>query len=309
MGKDEKLKEAIDTLEKGIGGLYESERYKNYLRTMAKFHDYSFSNCMLIFLQKPDASHVAGFKTWQNVFNRNVKKGECGIIIIAPSPYKRVLETEVEDENGDKTTETVAKKYMSYHTTHVFDISQTEGEPLPEIAVRLDNDVEDYIQFLDALLNVAAVPVSFENIGGASNGYYDLEKKEIVVKSGMSEAQTVKTTLHEIAHSMLHNLPDKTDVEDVRRKSNRTREVESESIAYAVCSHYGIDTSDYSFGYVAAWSSGKELPELKASLETIRETASTLINAIDTELDKLAESGQVYESAQNEAYHGTKMQM
>lgn len=305
----EKLKEITDTLEKGIGELFQSERYKDYLRTMARFHNYSFSNCILIYLQKPDASLVAGYKTWQKVFKRNVKKGEKGITIIAPSPYNKTIETEVVDEEGNRRTETEEREYMSFRTAHVYDVSQTEGKELPEIAKRLDSGIDDYSGFFNALITAAPVPIQFKKMDAGINGYYHQTEKRIYIREGMSEAQTIKTTIHEIAHSLLHDR--RTDGQDTldERKGIRRREVEAESVAYAVCSHYGIDTSEYSFGYIAGWNSDKELPELKASLETIRETANKLIEAIDTAREQLSQSVINYIDTNEGGYSRQEMQM
>ena len=286
----EKMKEITDRLEQGISELFESDRYKEYLSVMSKFHSYSFNNTLLIAMQKPDASHVAGFSAWRNEFERNVRKGEKGIRIIAPSPFKVKKEMEKIDpktqkpligKNGKPVTEEQEITIPAFKVVSVFDVSQTEGKELPDIAVdTLTGDVEQYKDFFAALEKTSPVPVGFEKIEGA-HGYYHLEEKRIAIDEGMSELQTIKTAIHEIAHAKLHDVDLTIPKEQQNRPDSRTREVEAESIAYAVCQHYGLDTSDYSFGYVAGWSSGKELAELKSSLETIRSTAATLIDTID----------------------------
>ena len=277
----EKLKEITDRLEQGITELFDSERYKEYLRVMSKFHNYSFNNTLLIAMQKPDASLVAGFSAWKNNFGRNVMKGQKGIKIIAPSPFKIRQEVEKIDphtqkpiigKDGKPVTEEKGIKIPAYKVVSVFDVSQTEGKELPDIAVdELTGDVDRYKDFFAALEKTSPVPIAFENIEGGSHGYYHLEDKRIAINEGMSELQTLKTTIHEIAHAKLHDIDLNAPKDEQQpRVDRRTREVEAESVAYTVCQHYGLDTSDYSFGYVAGWSSGRELSELKSSLETIR---------------------------------------
>ena len=294
----EKLKEITDRLEQGITELFDSERYKEYLRVMSKFHNYSFNNTLLIAMQKPDASLVAGFSAWKNNFERNVMKGQKGIKIIAPSPYKIKQEMQKIDphtqkpiigKDGKPVTEEKEIKIPAYKVVSVFDVSQTEGKELPDIAVdELTGDVDRYKDFFAALEKTSPVPIAFENIGGGSHGYYHLEDKRIAINEGMSELQTLKTAIHEIAHAKLHDI-DLNAPKDEQQPhvDRRTREVEAESVAYTVCQHYGLDTSDYSFGYVAGWSSGRELSELKSSLETIRSAAAEIINSIDTNLAEL----------------------
>ena len=294
----EKLKEITDRLEQGITELFDSERYKEYLRVMSKFHNYSFNNTLLIAMQKPDASLVAGFSAWKNNFGRNVMKGQKGIKIIAPSPFKIRQEVEKIDphtqkpiigKDGKPVTEEKEIKIPAYKVVSVFDVSQTEGKELPDIAVdELTGDVDRYKDFFAALEKTSPVPIAFENIGGGSHGYYHLEDKRIAINEGMSELQTLKTAIHEIAHAKLHDI-DLNAPKDEQQPhvDRRTREVEAESVAYTVCQHYGLDTSDYSFGYVAGWSSGRELSELKSSLETIRSAAAEIINSIDTNLAEL----------------------
>ena len=299
----DKLKEITDRLEQGITELFESERYKEYLRVMSKFHNYSFNNTLLIAMQKPDASLVAGFSSWKNNFGRNVMKGEKGIKIIAPSPFTVKQEVEKTDpqtgkpvigKDGKPVTEEKEIKVPAYRVVSVFDVSQTEGRELPDIAVdELTGDVDRFKDFFAALEQVSPVPVGFEKIEGGAHGYYHLEEKRIAIDEGMSDLQTLKTAIHEIAHAKLHDIDLNAPQEEQKpRVDRRTREVEAESVAYTVCQHYGLDTSDYSFGYVAGWSSGKELAELRGSLETIRNTAAEMINAIDghfAELQKVQE--------------------
>ena len=288
----DKLKEITDRLEQGITELFESERYKEYLRVMSKFHNYSFNNTLLIAMQKPDASLVAGFSSWKNNFGRNVMKGEKGIKIIAPSPFTVKQEVEKTDpqtgkpvigKDGKPVTEEKEIKVPAYKVVSVFDVSQTEGRELPDIAVNeLTGDVDRFKDFFAALEQAAPVPVGFEKIEGGAHGYYHLEEKRIAIDEGMSDLQTLKTAIHEIAHAKLHDIDLNAPKEEQKpRVDRRTREVEAESVAYTVCQHYGLDTSEYSFGYVAGWSSGKELAELRGSLETIRSTAAEMINAID----------------------------
>ena len=297
----EKLKEITDRLEQGITELFDSERYREYLRVMSKFHNYSFNNTLLIAMQKPDASLVAGFSAWKNNFGRNVIKGQKGIKIIAPSPYKVKQEMKKIDphtqqpiigKDGKPVTEEKEITIPAYKVVSVFDVSQTEGRELPDIAVNeLTGDVERYRDFFAALEKTSPVPIGFEQIPGSSHGYYHLEDKRIAIDEGMSEIQTLKTAIHEIAHAKLHDIDlNAPENEQQPRVDRRTREVEAESVAYTVCQHYGLDTSDYSFGYVAGWSSGRELSELKSSLETIRSAAAEIINSIDETLAELSKA-------------------
>ena len=294
----EKLKEITDRLEQGITELFDSERYKEYLRVMSKFHNYSFNNTLLIAMQKPDASLVAGFQSWKNNFKRNVVKGEKGIKILAPSPFKIKQEMEKIDPatqkpvigaDGKPVKEEKEITIPAFKVVSVFDVSQTEGKELPDIAVdMLTGDVERFKDVFAALEKTSPVPIGFEEIEGNSHGYYHLEEKRIAIDEGMSELQTIKTAIHEIAHAKLHDIdPNAPKEEQAGRPDRRTREVQAESVAYAVCQHYGLDTSDYSFGYVAGWSSGRELDELKSSLETIRSTAAEIINSIDEHLQEI----------------------
>ena len=285
-----------EKLENGVRALFESDAYKAYLRTMAKFHHYSLNNTILIAMQKPEATLVAGYQAWQKNHGRHVKKGEKGIQILAPAPYKTKIEQDVIDKNthqrvldaqGNPVKETVEVERAAFRVTTVFDVSQTEGKELPSIGVdELSGNVEQYGQFRQVLIETSPVPIVFEEVKGGAKGFYSPASNDIHVQTGMSEVQTLKTMIHEIAHAMLHS-PEyaKTHPED-EKKDRHTKEVEAESIAYSVCQHYGIDTSDYSFAYVAGWSSGKETPELKSSLQTIRDTADTLISEIDGRMEE-----------------------
>ena len=304
----EKLKEITARLEQGITELFDSERYKEYLRVMSKFHNYSFNNTLLIAMQKPDASLIAGFTAWKNQFQRNVKKGEKGIKIIAPSPFKIKQETEKIDpqtqkpvigRDGKPVTEEKEITIPAYKVVSVFDVSQTEGKELPDIAVdALTGDVEQYSDFFAALEKTSPVPIGFEKIEGGAHGYYHLEDKRIALDEGMSELQTLKTAIHEIAHAKLHDIDLNAPKDEQQpRVDRRTREVEAESVAYTVCQHYGLDTSDYSFGYVAGWSSGRELAELKSSLETIRSAAADIINSIDGHIAELQKQHEAEKAA------------
>ena len=304
----EKLKEITDRLEQGITELFDSERYKEYLRVMSKFHNYSFNNTLLIAMQKPDASLIAGFTAWKNQFQRNVKKGEKGIKIIAPSPFKIKQETEKIDpqtqkpvigRDGKPVTEEKEITIPAYKVVSVFDVSQTEGKELPDIAVdALTGDVEQYSDFFAALEKTSPVPIGFEKIEGGAHGYYHLEDKRIALDEGMSELQTLKTAIHEIAHAKLHDIDLNAPKDEQQpRVDRRTREVEAESVAYTVCQHYGLDTSDYSFGYVAGWSSGRELAELKNSLETIRSAAADIINSINEHIAELQKQHEAEKAA------------
>ena len=296
----ERMKEITDRLETGIQELFESERYKAYLTTMSKFHSYSFNNTLLIAMQ--GGQLVAGYNKWRDDFHRNVKKGEKAIKILAPAPFKAKKEVQKLDaqgrpvmgKDGKPVTEVQEIQVPAFKIVSVFDVSQTEGEPLPSIGVEeLTGSVERYGEFFKALEQTSPVPIGFEDIPGGSHGYYHLTEKRIAIQEGMSELQTLKTAIHEIAHSKLHAIdPEATAIEQADRPDSRTREVQAESVAYAVCQHYGLDTSDYSFGYVAGWSSSKDLKELKASLETIRATAHELITTIDGHLAQLQQQRQ-----------------
>ena len=295
-----RMKEITDKLETGIMDLFESDRFQAYLDTMARFHNYSFNNTILIAMQ--GGQLVAGYNKWRDEFHRNVKKGEKGIKIFAPAPYKVKKEVPKRDEQGqpvkDKDGNTVTEQkeiqVPAFKIVSVFDVSQTEGEPLPSLGVEeLAGNVERYQDFFKALEQTSPVPMAFEDIPGGSHGYYHLTEKRIAIQENMSELQTLKTAIHEIAHAKLHAIdPEAPAAEQQNRPDSRTREVQAESVAYTVCQHYGLDTSDYSFGYVAGWSSGKDLKELKASLETIRATAHELITTIDGHLAELQKQRQ-----------------
>ena len=274
----EQVTEILDQLEKGVAELFESDRFKEYLTCMSKFHNYSFNNTLLIAMQKPDATLVAGFNAWKDKHGRMVKKGEKGIRILAP--YKYAVEAQPEHE-GD---EPKIIERTGFKPTYVFDISQTEGKELPSIAVNeLSGDVNDYNKLFRALRIICPVPVDFEDIEGGSKGYFSDSENRIAIKKGMSQVQTIKTLVHETAHAMLHSSAAEDKDNPVDR---RTKEVEAESIAFTVCKRYGLDTEDYSFGYIAGWSSGKDTKELKASLERIKDTADKMITSIDKSIDK-----------------------
>ena len=294
----QKVQEITDKLEEGLKELFESEKYKTYLSTMSKFHNYSFNNTLLIAMQKPEATLVAGYKAWQKNFERHVNKGEKAIRILAPAPYKIKEERDkldpvtgemMFDENGMPQKEQVEVTIPAFRAVSVFDVSQTDGKPIPELeAQELLSTVEGYEDFVQALMNVAPVPIGFEDIPGDSKGYFHTEEKRIAVQENMSESQTLKTMVHEVAHSMLHNKEiNRDDLMEAPAKDRNTKEVEAESVAYTVCQHFGIDTSDYSFGYIAGWSSGKDMKELNSSLDTIRKTASELITGIEGALQEL----------------------
>lgn len=262
------IKEITDQLEQGVKEVFESDKYKEYLDFMSKFYNYSVNNIILIMAQKPDASLIAGYKAWQTKFNRQVRKGEKGISILAPCPHKKVVE-----ENGEEKE----IKWTSFKVAKVFDVSQTDGEVVPTGCTDvLTGDVQNYEQLISNLKSVAPTPISFEKIDGSANGFYNTLEKKIVVDDGLSEQQTVKTMIHEIAHSILHD-QDSGQEKDADRQ---TMEVQAESVAYTVCKMIGIDASDYSFGYVAGWGNGKEVKELTASMEVIRKTAKDIVDAL-----------------------------
>ena len=349
----QQVREITDKLEQGIKELFESERFKEYLRTMSKFYHYSFSNTLLIAMQKPEATYVAGYTSWQRNFDRQVMKGEKGIKILAPAPYKAKEEREkidpstqkpVLDADGKPVTETVEVMRPAFKVVSVFDISQTDGKELPDIIVdELSGSVENYAAFFEALKQESPAPIAFEDIPGGAKGYFSPVENRIAIQEGMSEIQTIKTAIHEIAHAKLHSIDrpepepawkivmisdggtkrdflsgfaSETDANEAAeregwrfvdenrfewrleveedtsavqemRKDRHTKEVEAESVAYTVCQRYGIETSDYSFGYIAGWSSDKETKELKGSLETIRKTAAEMIDSIDAKLKVL----------------------
>ena len=293
----QQVREITDKLEQGIKELFESEKFKEYLTTMSKFYNYSFNNTLLIAMQKPDATLIAGYTSWQRNFDRHVMKGEKGIKILAPALYKAQEEREkidpatqkpVLDADGKPVTETVEVMRPAFKVVSVFDVSQTDGKELPDIAVdELTGSVENYAAFFEALKQESPVPISFEDIPGGAKGYFSHVENRIAIQEGMSEIQTVKTAIHEIAHAKLHAIKPDEKVAPEERKGRHTKEVEAESVAYTVCQRYGIETSDYSFGYIAGWSSDKDTKELKGSLETIRSTAAEMIESIDAKLKVL----------------------
>lgn len=299
----DELHQITDKLEKGVKDVFQSDKYKQFLNVMAKFPRYSVNNTMLIMMQRPDAQLCQSFTGWKQM-GRYVKKGEKGISILAPAPYKIEREQTKLDEkgrpvfdaDGEPVKEKVEVTIRAFKVVKTFDLSQTDGKELPTIGPsELMGNIEGYPKLLQALQEISPVPVSFELIDGDAKGFYHLEDKKIVVQDGMSEVQTIKTLLHEMAHQKLH---DKDNVPEAKDISRNGKEVEAESVAYVVCQHYGINTSDYSFSYVAGWSEGKETPELKASLDKIRQTASEFIYQIDQKMEVLmADKDQVQESA------------
>lgn len=293
----ERIKEITAGIEKGILELFESDRYRNYLTTMSRFHRYSLNNVMLIHAQRPDATLVAGFSKWKNSFGRHVKKGEKGIQILAPTPYKIKVDKEkldpdtklpMLDDEGKPITEEKEVTIPMFKVVSVFDVSQTDGKPLPQISFSLTGDVAQYEVFMEALRRTSQVPITIEPMEPGMDGYFSLTKQVIFLREGMSQVQTVCAAIHEMAHSRLHNYEKMTELADdgetilaPGEKDRNTEEVEAESISYAVCQYFGIETGDNSFGYIATWSQGKELKELRASLETINKTSSELISGIE----------------------------
>ena len=287
--RDERMKEITDRLQAGLEELFNSEKYAEYLRVMSQFHHYSFNNTLLIAMQKPDATLVAGYRAWEKKFNRHVMKGEKGIQIIAPAPIREKQEQEKVDPDtgavvlradGQPETEEVTVTIPRFKVSTVFDLAQTDGDPLPELGVEeLTASVENYDIFMEAIRTVAPVPIRFDEINSGAKGYYSNVDKEIVIQSGMSEMQTMKTAVHEAAHAILH---DKDFMQEQGiQKDQMTREVEAESVAFATLAHFELDTSEYSFPYIAGWSSGRDTKELKASLDTIRRTSSEIIDSIE----------------------------
>ena len=293
----ERLQQITAGIEQGIKELFESEKYMRYLSVMSRFHRYSVNNTMLIYMQKPDATLVAGYNKWKNQFERHVKRGEHGITIIAPTPFKKKIEEQkldpdtkapILDAEGKAVMEEREVEIPMFRPVKVFDVSQTDGKPLPELASPLSGNVQNYEAFMEALRRSAPVPLSVEPMAANMDGYFSPDRQRIAIRAGMSEVQTVSAAVHEIAHSKLHNYAKAQeeavragDKEPPKKKDRNTEEVEAESISYAVCQYYGIQTGENSFGYIANWSQGKELPELRASLETINKTAGELINDID----------------------------
>ena len=293
----ERLQQITAGIEQGIKELFESEKYMRYLSVMSRFHRYSVNNTMLIYMQKPDATLVAGYNKWKNQFERHVKNGEHGITIIAPTPFKKKIEEQkldpdtkapMLDQDGKVIMEEREVEIPMFRPVKVFDVSQTDGKPLPELASSLSGSVQNYEIFMEALRRSAPVPLSVEPMAANMDGYFSPDQQRIAIRAGMSEVQTVSAAVHEIAHSKLHNYAKAQeeaaragDKEPPKKKDRNTEEVEAESISYAVCQYYGIQTGENSFGYIANWSQGKELPELRASLETINKAAGELIADID----------------------------
>ena len=305
----QRVQELTDKLEQGLQDLFNSDSYRNYLATMSKFHNYSFNNTLLIAMQKPDATLVAGYKAWQKNFERHVNKGEKAIRILAPAPYKikeerdkidPVTQELLLDKDGNPQKEEVEITIPAFRAVSVFDLSQTDGKPIPELAAKeLLSDVEGYQDLIRAVEAISPVPIELEEIAGASKGYYDREAKRIAVQENMSESQTLKTMIHEVAHSKLHSK--EVEQDEQMRKDRNTKEVEAESVAYTVCQHFGVDTSDYSFGYIAGWSSGRDTKELRSSMDTIRRTASELITGIEEQLQKLQRDREVLQEQTKES--------
>ena len=305
----QRVQELTDKLEQGLQDLFNSDSYRNYLSTMSKFHNYSFNNTLLIAMQKPDATLVAGYKAWQKNFERHVNKGEKAIRILAPAPYKikeerdkidPVTQELLLDKDGNPQKEEVEITIPAFRAVSVFDLSQTDGKPIPELtAKKLLSDVEGYQDMIRAVEAISPVPIELEEIAGDSKGYYDREAKRIAVQENMSESQTLKTMIHEVAHSKLHSK--EVEQDEQMRKDRNTKEVEAESIAYTVCQHFGVDTSDYSFGYIAGWSSGRDTKELRASMDTIRRTASELITGIEEQLQELQRNREVSQEQTKES--------
>lgn len=289
--REEKMSLVQQKLEEGVRDIFESDKYKEYIDTMSRFPRYSINNCILIACQCPEASYVCGFKKWQTDFNRTVNKGEHGIMIIAPIKIKADVEELLYDENskpvlkedGTQETETVSKEFQGFKPAYVFDVSQTSGEPLPSIVSQLNESVDGYEQLKNILIEVSPVPISFEPIEGGANGYYSPVSQRIVVKEDLPELQTIKTMIHEIAHASLGHggKEDKWDRE--------AKEVQAESVAYWVSQMLGLDTSEYSFGYISGWSKDKEVSELKENLDIIKQTADKISLAIEEKVQKLQE--------------------
>ena len=292
---EKQLKEISERLEQGVKEIFTSERYTEYLNTMSKFHNYSFNNTLLITMQKPEATLVAGYQAWQKKFNRHVKRGEKGIQIIAPAPIREKQEIEKIDpvtkepvigDDGQPETEIVEMVIPRFRVTTVFDVSQTEGEPIAELEVpELTGSVQFYDTFMEALQNISPVPIRMMEIEGEAKGYYHQTEKYIAIQENMSNLQTMKTGVHEVSHALLHDR-EVMDAEGIL-KDRTTKEVEAESIAYIVCNHFGLDTSEYSFTYIASWCESRDMKALKASMDTIRKTSSEVIENIETQMHEL----------------------
>ena len=290
----DRLKEITDRLEQGVTELFDSDHYKEYLRVMARFHRYSFNNTLLIAMQCPGATRLAGFQSWKK-FGRHVKKGEKGIKVIAPTPFKKTVE-----EDGEEKVIVVPR----YKVVSTYDISQTEGKPLPSIATPLTGNMERYDDFMAALAQVSPVPIGFEDISGSAYGYYSPMEKRIAVREGLSEQQTLKTLVHEISHAKLHDVGLSKPKDERPQIDRQTMECQAEAIAFVCCERFGLDTSDYSFGYIAGWSSGRELKELHSSLEIIRNTAAEIIDSVEDCLQEMR-----HDTEQEEEYSSPVMAM
>ena len=288
--RQEQIKELTDRLEEGVRQVFVSGRYEEYLRVMSKFHNYSYRNILLIQMQKPDATRVAGYETWKKKFGRQVNKGEKAIKILAPAPYKTKKEMEVIDQktnkpmkrpDGSTVTEEVEVTIPAFRVANVFDIAQTSGQPLPSLFNNIEGDIKGFERFLQAVKDISPVT--------NSDGYYHQTEKRIALREGMSERQTAAAVIHEVSHATLHALDMEHLQESLKElgKDQRIMEVEAESIAYVVCQHYGIETGENSFGYIAMWSKDRTLPELQASLKVIRDTASDIIGKIDDRIREL----------------------
>lgn len=291
--KDNKnLDQVMELLQNGVKDVFTSEKYRNYLTMLSKFHNYSYNNVLLISLQNPNATLVAGYNDWVKKHHRYVKKGEKGIKIIAPSPYKKEVSVPILDNNGNKVIvdgkplmEEKTIQAMSFRTVSVFDVSQTDGEPLPQLLSELTDNVKNYNELFEAIKAYSEYPINFEDISGDIKGYCSYKDKRIAIKNGMSESQTIKTAIHETAHSHLHE----PNPNDPIRDSRNIKEVQAESVAFVVSNYFGIDTSEYSFNYIAAWGN-LELNELKNSLSIIQKEASAMINGIEEKYQELSKS-------------------
>lgn len=282
-----KVKELTEQLEQGIEKLFQSDQYKIYLDTMSKFHNYSVNNTLLIYMQCPQASLVAGYAKWRDEFHRYPRKGEHGIRIFAPSPYKKKIETETLDEKGNRVTEEQEVLAMGFRTAVVFDISQTDGEPLPQLGVEeLDGEVKNYAEIYQALEKLSPFPIVMEDIQNGAKGYCDMADRKIAIQQDMSQLQTIKTLIHEVAHAKMHDYYHQTENRK-EIKSRANKEVEAESVAYVVCKHFGLDTSEYSFAYVAGWE-GQDRNLLKDSLKVIQEAANEIISTVDRVIEPVS---------------------
>lgn len=311
----DRIKQITDGIEQGIKELFESERYRSYLATMGRFHTYSVNNTLLIHAQCPQATLVAGFSRWKNQFGRHVKKGEKGIHILAPAPFLKKIEEikrdpvtqeAVLDENGEEVREEKTVKISAFKVVSVFDVSQTEGKPLPMLAMNLTGNVEHYDILLEALRQTSAVPIQFQNLDEEVDGYFSLDSQSITIREGMSQMQTISAIVHEMAHSRLHNRSP-TSEENAKNEAQKTRnteEVEAESVSYAVCQYFGIETGENSFGYIASWSKNKELKELRESLETIHRTSSELIEETERHYSELMKARETALQSKEQALAG-----